>query len=114
VDAVPLFVDIQPVTWTLSVAAVRRLLSERDDLRGHIKAVMLVHLYGMMAADMADLVELAGEEVWKVIEVTSQAHGATLQVDGDTYVAGTMSDDGTFSMTGRKKMRALPKTGAAL
>jgi dTDP-4-amino-4,6-dideoxygalactose transaminase len=86
----------------LCTGAVHSLLRKRDDLRGRIKAVMPAHLYGMVTADMVELVELAGEQGWKMIEDASQAHGATLQIGHERYYAGTMSDIGTFSMSGVK------------
>jgi len=102
VGAIPVFVDVTPGTWTLSLDAVRRLLTERSDLRPRIRAIIPVHVYGAIMPEMAALADLAREEGWKVIEDASQAHGAALRVEGEMYFAGTLSHVGCFSMSGVK------------
>jgi dTDP-4-amino-4,6-dideoxygalactose transaminase len=114
VGATPIFVDIAPGTWTLSIDAVKRLLAERDDLLPNITAIMPVHLYSAIMPDMAQLLDLAQAEGWKVIEDASQAHGATLTVNGERYFAGTMSDAGCFSMSGVKNAGVAEDGGCIL
>ena len=114
VGATPIFVDITPGTWTLNVDAVRALLAKHKLLRRTIKAVIPVHLYGGIMPDMADLLDLALDEHWKVIEDASQAHGASLIVDGETWHAGTMSDVGCLSMSGVKNAGVAEDGGCLL
>lgn len=64
--------------------------------------------------DMAELAELVREEGWKIIEDASQAHGATLTVDGERYFAGTMSDAGCFSLSGVKNVGVAEDGGCIL
>ena len=114
VGATPIFVDVTPGTWTLSLDAVNQLLVERDDLRPRIKAIIPVHLYGAIMPEMAQLLDLAREEGWKVIEDASQAHGATLTVEGQAYVAGALSHAGCFSMSGVKNAGVAEDGGCIL
>lgn len=114
VGATPIFVDITPGTWTLSLDAVHHLLADRADLRPRIKAIIPVHLYGAIMPGMEELAELARQEGWKIIEDASQAHGATITVDGERYYAGTMSDAGCFSMSGVKNVGVAEDGGCIL
>jgi dTDP-4-amino-4,6-dideoxygalactose transaminase len=114
VGAIPIFVDITPGTWTLSLQAVRALLAEQEPLRRTIKAVIPVHLYGGIMPEMAALLDLVHEEGWKVIEDASQAHGASLSIDGETWRAGTMGDIGCLSMSGVKNAGVAEDGGCLL
>jgi dTDP-4-amino-4,6-dideoxygalactose transaminase len=82
--AIPLFCDIDPATFNLSVEAVRTFLQSRCERRAgnlytakgqRVRAIMPVHLYGQMA-DMAPLMELAQANQLRVIEDAAQAIGA--------------------------------------
>ena len=114
VGATPIFVDSTPGTWTLSIDAVKYLLTERADLRSQITAIIPVHLYGAVMPEMEALIDLAQAEGWKVIEDASQAHGATLTVGSERYFAGTMSDAGCFSMSGVKNAGVAEDGGCIL
>jgi perosamine synthetase len=69
--AVPVFVDIDPLTFTLDPRRVE------DALRSHrnVRAMIVVHLYGL-AARMDALCELAARYGLILIEDAAQAHGA--------------------------------------
>lgn len=69
VGAVPVFVDIDPVTYCLNVQQVA------SKITGKTRAVIPVHLYGH-PADMLPLIELANSHGLKVIEDNAQAFGA--------------------------------------
>ena len=71
VGARPVFVDIDPLTYTLDVDAVRSNISPRT------KAIIPVHLYGH-PADMDGLQDLAIHHGLAVIEDNAQAFGAPL------------------------------------
>lgn len=70
IGAVPVFADIDPVSFNLDPAAVAAAITPRTT------AVVVVHLHGL-PADMADLMALAARHGIAVIEDAAQAHGAT-------------------------------------
>src|SRR5881275_2315172 len=67
--AKPVFVDVDPYTYTLDVAAVERAITPRT------KAILPVHLYGH-PAHMHPIRQLADKHELVVIEDACQAHGA--------------------------------------
>src|SRR5579864_6836892 len=82
--AVPIFCDIDPVTFNLCAENVRAFIEQRCERQGgqlqtrtglRIKALMPVHLYGQMA-DMPALMEIAQANGLRVIEDAAQAIGA--------------------------------------
>lgn len=69
--ATPVFVDVDPTTFTLNPGKVIEKINDRT------KAIIPVHLYGH-PADMPAIMEVAEKnELW-VIEDCAQAHGATI------------------------------------
>jgi dTDP-4-amino-4,6-dideoxygalactose transaminase len=69
VGAKPVFVDVDPVTYTLDPRLVERAITPRT------RAILPVHLYGQ-AADLSSLSRLADEHGLVLIEDAAQAHGA--------------------------------------
>jgi perosamine synthetase len=69
--ATPVFVDIEPSTYTLDPDAVAAAITPRT------KALLPVHLYGH-PCDMSRLCQLASSRNLLIIEDACQAHGATL------------------------------------
>jgi len=67
--ATPVFVDIDPLTYTLDVGQIEARISART------KAIVPVHLYGQ-PADMQPIMALAEKHGLWVIEDACQAHGA--------------------------------------
>lgn len=72
VGATPVFVDIDPETYTLDPAQVEIALTRRT------KAILAVHLYGH-PCDMHRLEQLAQAYALVLIEDASHAHAATIQ-----------------------------------
>ncbi len=70
--ATPVFVDIEPSTYTLDPEAVAAAITPRT------KALLPIHLYGH-PCDMPLLCQIAAARNLVVIEDACQAHGATLQ-----------------------------------
>jgi dTDP-4-amino-4,6-dideoxygalactose transaminase len=102
--AKPVFVEIDPVTYTVSVEDAARRVGPRT------RAIIPVHLYGH-AADMDGVMRLAGEHGLTVIEDTAQAIGAT--VPGGRRVAG-IGHFGTYSFFPSKNLGALGDGGMVL
>lgn len=75
--AKPLFVDIDPKTYTMDPNGLELLLKCRKQKHGgrKIKAILPVHLYGH-PAEMDSIMEIANRYGLTVIEDACQAHGA--------------------------------------
>lgn len=101
---IPVFVDIDPQTFTIDPAAMRAAITSKT------AAIIPVHLYGQMA-DMQPIMEIANEHDLLVIEDAAQAHGAVYRREGQVHYAGNMGDMGCFSMNGIKNMGGLGDGG---
>lgn len=94
-NAVPIFADIEPDTYNLSLAATQAALTPRT------RAIIPVHFGGQMA-DMEPLVELARARGIAVVEDAAHAHGASYR----GIPAGSLGAAGTFSFQASKNMTA--------
>ena len=103
--AKPVFVDIEPGTMLLDLAALEKMLTELRDPK--IKAVVPVHLYGQ-AVDLPRLMELAARHNLLVVEDCAQAHGAA--VGGRK--AGAWGPLACFSFYPTKNLGAFGDAGA--
>ena len=70
VGATPVFVDIREDDFCMDPALVEQAVTPRT------KAIMPVHLYGLMA-DMDPLVDIARRHALRIVEDAAQAHAAT-------------------------------------
>ena len=95
VGAVPVFVDIDPDTYCLSIESARQAITSRT------KAILPVHL-AMRFVDMPALLNLAQERHLKIIEDCAHAHGGKYCNQG----AGSMGDLGCFSFQESKLLSA--------
>jgi len=102
--AIPDFVEIEPDTMVMSASALESAFKE---MKGMIKAVVPVHLYGH-PADMPVIMELARRYGAKVLEDCAQSHGA--EVGGRK--AGTWGDAAAYSFYPTKNLGALGDGGA--
>ena len=93
VGAVPVFVDVDPETWTLDPRGVQRAITRRT------KAILPVHLYGQ-PADMDEIHAIAARHGLKVIEDNAQAFGATYKEKR----TGTLGDLGCLSFFPSKNL----------
>lgn len=93
VGAIPVFADIDPVTWCISADSIRECVTSRT------KAIIPVGLYGL-TPDMGALREVAEEHRLRVIEDAAQTIGSKYQ----DQLAGTFGDAGVFSFHGTKTM----------
>lgn len=122
VGAYPVFVDIDGPTYTMSPARLTEFLEQQCrvglDGRLHntrtgrpVKAVLPVHLYGLVA-DMAPILELAAHYGLVVVEDACQAHGATYRLNGVEQRAGTFGAAAAFSFYPGKNLGGLGEGGA--
>lgn len=93
----PVFADIDPATFALDPAAVRRAL----DRHPRVRAILPVHLYGS-CADMTALNAIAGERGIPLIEDAAQAIGA----EWEGRRAGSLGAIGCFSFFPTKNLGA--------
>lgn len=100
VGATPVFVDIDPVTYTLDPKQLKAALGPR------VKAVLPVHLYGL-SADMAPILETCEAAAVPVLEDAAQAHGATYQ----GRACGSMGKAACFSFYPSKNLGAFGDAG---
>lgn len=101
VGAQPVFVDIDPVTYTLDPERFAAAIT--PDTR----AVIPVHIYGL-PADMDRINSIAETHGLAVIEDAAQAHGATWQ----GRMAGSLAHLGCFSFYPGKNLGAYGDAGA--
>lgn len=99
--ATPVFVDIDPVTYTMSPDALERAITK------HTKAIIPVHLYGQPAA-MDRIMEVANRHGIPVIEDACQAHLAEF---GGKFV-GQFGIAAAFSFYPGKNLGAYGEAGA--
>lgn len=105
--ALPVLVDIDPVTYTLDPHALDQALKRWRGARP--AAVVPVHLYGQLA-DMPAILEIAGRYGLRVVEDCAQAHGTRLH----GRLAGTWGDAAAFSFYPTKNLGALGDGGAVI
>jgi dTDP-4-amino-4,6-dideoxygalactose transaminase len=119
VGARPVFVDIDPATFNLSVPKLRefletKCLSEgsavrtRDGLK--VRAVVPVHLFGL-CSDLAQLRRLCDEWNLVLIEDAAQALGAVFPNEDAPVKAGSIGTAGFFSFYPTKNLGAFGDAG---
>ena len=100
VGATPVFVDIDPETYTLDWRQLEQVLTSRT------RAIIPVHLYGH-PVDMQPVLDFARVHGLRVIEDASQAHGAIYRGER----VGSMGDIGCFSFYFSKNLGAYGEAG---
>ena len=98
--AKPLFVDIEPGTFNLDVAALETAMSDRT------RVLLPVHLFGQMA-DMDPVLDLARRHEVVVVEDAAQAIGA----EERGRRAGSLGELGCFSFYPTKNLGAFGDGG---
>jgi dTDP-4-amino-4,6-dideoxygalactose transaminase len=99
--AKPVFVDIDPKTYTIDVTKIEAAITPRTT------AIMPVHLFGQ-SADMDPILELAKKHKLVVIEDAAQAQGTLYK----GRKAGSMGQAGSFSFYPGKNLGAWGEAGA--
>jgi dTDP-4-amino-4,6-dideoxygalactose transaminase len=93
IGAKPVFVDIDSLTYTVSLKAIEKAITKKT------KAIMPVDLYGL-SADMQPIREIANKHGLKIIEDAAQAHGASYK----GKPPGAFADAACWSFYGSKNM----------
>jgi dTDP-4-amino-4,6-dideoxygalactose transaminase len=101
VGARPIFVDIEPDTYTIDINRVERAITSRT------RAILPVHLYGQMG-ELNPLLEICERRGLALIEDAAQAHGAMY----DGRRAGAVGQVGCFSFYPSKNLGAYGEDGA--
>lgn len=101
VGARPVFVDIDPVSFTMDPALLRAAITPRT------RAIIPVDLYGQIA-DMDPILEIADQHGIPVVEDACQAHGAEYR----GRKAGAFGRAGCFSFYPGKNLGACGEGGA--
>jgi dTDP-4-amino-4,6-dideoxygalactose transaminase len=99
----PVFVDIDPVTWTMDPSKLSAAITDRT------KALLPVHLHGQVS-DMDAIIQIAEARNLVVIEDAAQAHGATY----NALRAGGIGHIGCFSFYPSKNLGACGEAGAVV
>ncbi len=117
VGARPVFCDIDPRTFNLSVPRVQEFIERHCTVKdgqlvnartgGRVRALMPVHLYGQ-TVDMQPLMQIAREHRLRVIEDAAQAIG-TEYLNGARI--GSIGDIGCFSFFPSKNLGAFGDAG---
>lgn len=90
-NGIPVFVDVEPGTWTMDPALVE------DRITSRTRAIMPVHIHGM-PADMDPLLAIATKHDLRVIEDCAQSHGARYK----GRLCGAIGDAAGFSLQATK------------
>ena len=101
--AIPVFADIDPVTFNINPAAIA------DKITPRTKAIIPVHLYGQ-CAEMEPILEIAAKHHLAVIEDAAQAIGSEYR----GRRAGSMGTMGCFSFFPSKNLGCLGDGGAVV
>ena len=91
--AIPVFVDIDPATYTMDPTRIEAAITPRT------KAIIPVHIQGC-PADMDPILEIAQQHNLHVIEDACQAHGAMYK----GRMCGTLGIAGAFSLNNLKNL----------
>ncbi|MCE5239462.1 DegT/DnrJ/EryC1/StrS family aminotransferase [bacterium] len=94
-NAIPIFIDIDPVTISLDPKLIEPALSD------HTKAVIVPHLHGL-AADMDPILDVCAKHGLSIIEDCCQSHGATYK----GRKVGSMGAAAAFSLNQNKNFSA--------
>ena len=103
IGATPVFCDIDPDTYHLSIESVRRMYQPE------VKAIVYPHLFGNIS-DMTEIQDFCEEKNIKLIEDACQSFGA----NRDGQYAGTYGDIATLSFNANKPVAGISGGGAVL
>ncbi|WP_214874964.1 aminotransferase class I/II-fold pyridoxal phosphate-dependent enzyme [Exiguobacterium sp. CH10] len=97
VGATPVFIDSEKETWNMSPEALRKALVQAATKGKLPKAVIVVHLYGVVAK-IGEIRQICQEFGVALIEDAAESLGATWK----GQMTGTIGDIGFYSFNGNK------------
>lgn len=89
--ATPVFIDVDPETWTIDPSLIEQKITSRT------RGIIVVHLYGQ-PADLDPILDLASRHSLFIVEDAAEAHGA--EYKGNKV--GSLTLVGAFSFYGNK------------
>lgn len=92
-NAIPVFVDIDPVSYNIDPKKIEEKINERT------KAIIVVHVHGL-PCDMDEINAIAKKHGLKVLEDAAHAHGARYK----DRKPGVLGDMAMFSLNGTKNL----------
>ncbi len=95
VGALPVFVDIDPITFNITADNIKKAITDKT------RAILPVHIFGQVA-DMEPIRDLAKQENLLIIEDCAQSFGAV----ADNKQTGAFGDAGCFSFFPSKNLGA--------
>ena len=96
-NAIPVFIDSDPVSWCMSPDLLQRALEEHQKTGRLPKAVIVVDLYGL-SAQYDQITEICAHYGVPMIEDAAEALGASYQ----NHKCGSFGDLSVFSFNGNK------------
>lgn len=109
-NATPVLMDIDPLTWNIDPEAIRSWLEEHPAERSSVKAIIPVHLYGQ-SADMDPIMAVSKEFGIPVIEDAAQSIGATYPSRDGVQSSGTIGLAGCYSFFPSKNLGGIGDAG---
>ena len=99
-NAIPVFVDIEPDTYNIDPDKLEHVIKKQSAAqRPRLKAIIPVHLYGQ-CAEMEPIIKISKKYKLAVIEDAAQTIGATYK----GKMAGSIGDFGSFSFYPSKNL----------
>ena len=95
--ATPVFIDSESETWNLDPDLLEKAILERKRLGKNMKALILVHLYGI-PAKLDQILPICSKHNIAIIEDAAEALGSTYR----NRALGSFGDIGIFSFNGNK------------
>ena len=92
-NAIPIFVDIDPVTYNIDPRKIEEKITEKT------KAIIVVHVHGL-PCDMDEINAIAKKHNLKVVEDAAHVHGALYK----GKKTGSLGDMAMFSLNGTKNL----------
>jgi len=95
--AIPVFIDSEEKTWNMCPVMLRKAIEDRLSKGKKPKAIIPVHLYGIVA-EIDEILKIANEFEIPVIEDAAESLGSKFH----NKQTGTFGDMGVFSFNGNK------------
>lgn len=93
VNAKPIFVDIDPVTFNIDLSKIEKAITKKT------KAILVVHIFGQ-PANMSEIVKIAKKHSLKIIEDACES----ICAEHDRKMVGTFGESAVFAFYPNKQM----------